>query len=545
MPVLTRRAPLLAAVLTALLLLGLLAAPPLAAAAATAATTRVVVSAAPAAAGAVRAAVAEVGGAVTRELAIVGGVAATVPADALTRLRSVPGVRSVVEDYGLAPMQAPSGDLAATEMGAASNVAAMVGAPAMWSDGITGQGVDVAVIDTGVVPVDGLTGPGKVVNGPDLSFDSQAPALHHLDGNGHGTAMAGIIAGREVAVTDPATTGDAAYQGIAPDARIVNVKVGAANGAVDVSQVIAAIDWVVQHRRSGDLDIRVLNLSYGTNSKQDPSIDPLSYAVEVAWRHGIVVVAATGNDGRGTQLAMPAVNPYVIAVGAADHVGTLTTTDDRVATFSNYARGTRRPDLLAPGVGVLALRSPGSWLDVQHPTAVRGERYFRGSGTSQAAAVTSGAAALLLQQRPELTPDQVKEILRSSATSLRSTSRRAQGGGLLDLAAAQTTPTPAAVQEHPVSTGLGSLDEARGTHTVTANGVELRGEQDIFGQPWSGASWSGASWSGASWSGGSWNGASWSGASWSGASWSGASWSGASWSGASWSGASWSGAAWS
>jgi serine protease AprX len=505
---------------------------------------RVVVRGVPGALSAVVDAVERVGGSVLRPLPIIDGVSAGVPAAALPALDASPHVHAVTVDHGLRPQQA-SGDLGGSEVGAASNVARMIGADEMWRRGWTGAGVDVAVIDTGVSPVEGLTVAGKVVNGPDLSFDGQVDELRHLDAYGHGTAMAGIIAGRDAAVADPSSTGSAAYQGIAPGARIVNVKVGASNGTVDVSQVIAAIDWVVQHRRSGDLDIRVLNLSYGTDSVQSPAVDPLAYAAEVAWRHGIVVVAASGNDGRGTQLATPAAAPSILAVGAADPAGTVDTADDRLATFSTYANGQRRPDLLAPGVGIVGLRTPGSYLDERYPQAIRGDRYMRGSGTSQAAAITSGAVALLLQQRPSLTPDQVKALLRLSATPLKGLSNNAQGAGQVNLRSARTAPTPSVPTPAMTATGQGSLDASRGTRTITADGVELRGEQDIFGNPWNGASWSSASWSGASWSGGTWNGASWSGASWSGASWSGASWSGASWSGASWSGASWSGASWS
>jgi serine protease AprX len=404
--------------------------------------------------------------------------------------------------------------------------------------------VDVAVIDTGVVPVDGLTWPGKVVFGPDLSFESQSEDHAYLDTYGHGTAMAGVIAGRDDGVMDPATNRGAGFQGIAPDARILSVKVGAANGAVDVSQVIAAIDWVVQHRQSGDLDIRVLNLSYGTDSAQASSSDPLAYAADVAWRRGIVVVTSTGNDGRGTTLAMPAQNPNIIAVGASDHLGTLDTADDRVASFSTYGTGQRRPDFLAPGVGVVSLRSPGSHLDDAYPEAVRAERFFRGSGTSQSAAVTSGAVALLLQQRPELNPDQVKQVLRASAVSLRGTSNNAQGAGLINLRNARLAATPTSTQWVAPLTGTGSIDEARGTAYVSTDGVDLRGEQDIFASPWSGSDWAPAANSGTSWQAGWWNGSQWTGEGWEDAEWDGGTWDGVRWNGVRWNGVRWNGVRW-
>ena len=140
-----------------------------------------------------------------------------------------------------------------------------------------------------MAPVPGLDGEGKLINGADLSFDSQSESSRYLDAYGHGTHMASIIAGN-----DGTKHG---FRGVAPGAHIVNVKVGATDGTVDVSQVIAAIDWTVQHRNDPGLNIRVISLSYGTDSLQDYQIDPLTMAVESAWRNGIVVVVSGGNGG--------------------------------------------------------------------------------------------------------------------------------------------------------------------------------------------------------------------------------------------------------
>jgi serine protease AprX len=518
-------------------------------------------------AAAVAKAVIEAGGHITAHLAIINGVAAQVPAGSVSSLSDAAGVQTVIDDYALHPMHHTNNGGPGGDLGTMPEVAKAIGADDLWRSGYTGKGIDVALIDTGVVPVEGLTSPNKVVNGLDISFESQVGdgVYRHLDTNGHGTAMAGIIAGKDSTVTDPAAAPAGSFQGVAPDSRIVNVKVAGADGAVDVSQVIAAIDWVVQHRRDNGLNIRVLNLSYGTDSTQSWQTDPLSYAAEVAWRSGIVVVAATGNDGKGSQLAMPAANPYILAVGASDHMDTATTADDKPAPFSTYAGGLRRPELVAPGLGITSLRNPGSNIDLLYPAARQGARYFRGSGSSQAAAVVSGSAALLLQQRPDLTPDQVKSLLKGSATKLSGVSPNAQGSGLVNLRAARVAATPVAAQALGVSTGTGSLQQARGTHHLVRDGVELTGERDVNGRDfnsatwaptslagsswsggmWNGSSWSGSSWSGSSWSGSSWSGSSWSGSSWSGSSWSGSSWSGSSWSGSSWSGSSWSGSSWS
>jgi len=493
----------------------------------------------------------------------------------------------------LAPAAGAASYDPATDGYSMAALTSQIGATTWWNAGYTGAGVDVAVIDTGVAPVAGLDAPGKVIYGPDLSLESQAPNLTNLDTSGHGTFIAGLIAGRDTGVNTPyAAAPPSVYRGMAPDARIVSLKVGTADGGVDVSQVIAAIDWVVEHRHDYGLDIRVLNLSYGTNSAQSAEVDPLSYAVEQAWQRGIVVVAAAGNSGYqvgggAPGVADPAYNPYVIAAGGSDSMGTPTLSDDTVGAYSASARCVpcKRPDLVAPGSHLQGLRVPGSYIDQTEPQGAISRRYFRGTGTSEAAAIVSGAVALVLDHYPRMDPDEVKAFLKTNAADLPGQSRLSQGKGELDLRAMLVHQPPwNQKQWHRDSTGTGSLEVARGQDHLTRDGVVLTGEQDIFGKPfdsadmarlegradswrggrwngstwtgngwngnswssaqWAGPSWSGSSWSSGTWSGNSWSGDGWSGNSWSGNSWSGNSWSGNSWSGNSWSGSSWSGAAW-
>jgi serine protease AprX len=441
--------------------------------------------------------------------------------------------------FGIVPVtaaaaNAPAGP--ATAIGTSlADVAAQIGADEMWAGGYTGAGVDVALIDTGVAPVAELS-TTSIAMGPDLSFEGGVEAVAGLDTFGHGTHMAGIIAGRTPGA-DPQNPKDSDFIGIAPGARIVSVKVADNTGAVDVSQVIAAIDWVVQNRRAGGLNIRVLNLSYSTPSGQSAAVDPLSKAVENAWKNGIVVVVSAGNDGRPAhRLGSPATNPYVITVAGADRKKDKWT----IPKWSTSGDGVRNPDVAAPGVSILSLRDPGSRIDIEHPEGrVAGDpRLFLGSGSSQSAAVVSGAVALLLQQRPELTPDQVKRLLRSTATDA-DKPNRVQGSGVIDLVAAMRRPTPTSTQTWPAATGLGSLEAARGGENVSINGVPLFGEFTVTGAPWNPAVWVPLSEAANAWTGSSWSGSSWSGSSWSGSSWSGSSWSGSSWSGSSWSGSSW------
>jgi serine protease AprX len=503
-----------------------------------------------------------------------GGTAGTASADQHSTLSSVlfgssidttlwgdndsgkgPGARRAAPD--------PSGDL-----GSLYSLTQATGVQRAWSRGYTGKDVTVAVVDTGIAPVPGLDEDHKVIDGPDLSYDGQAPNTRYLDGYGHGTHIAGIIAGEDDHY-DPRRPDPTMFAGVAPDAQLLNMKVGAGDGGVDVTQVIAAIDWTVQHAHDQGMNVRVINLAYGTESLQSWQVDPLAKAVENAWDHGIVVVAAAGNDGLDApNLLMPAIDPHVIAVGAVDHEGTAAVADDQVADFTNGGTSGRRPDVLAPGKSVVSLRVPNSFVDQTHPEGrVDGDpagRYFRGSGTSQATAVVAGEVALLLQARPSLTPDDVKALLRGTADPLVQHPQAAMGSGVVDVNAAidqsgiktltslvgkllgGTRPTL------PDSTGLGTLEASRGGEHVVdpSTGDVLAGELDAQGAPWDGATWAKASTKGKAWStGGIWNGHVWTTDRWrdgqvQAAAWQGRSWSGIAWADHQWSDSTWEARSW-
>ena len=440
------------------------------------------------------------------------------------------------------------------------NTDSIVGAQAWWDRGYTGAGVDVALIDSGVAPVQGLSSPNKLVYGPDLSLESQAPALRNLDTYGHGTFMAGLIAGRDDTATAPYSTDSASvYRGIAPDARIVSLKVATADGGTDVSQVIAAIDWVVQHKHDNGLNIRVINLSYGTNSTQDYEIDPLAYAVEQAWKNGILVVAAAGNTGyqRGhgaLGLADPAYDPAILAVGGLDAKGTPTTADDVPGSYTASCDRCRNPDLWTVGSHLQGLRVPGSFLDLRHPEGAIDSRYFRGSGTSQATAIASGMAALILQKYPSFSPDQVKAFLARNGRTLAQAANQAKVIVESDLSSLLTASTPGASSPRLEAKGSGSLEAARGSDHLSRAGVILQGEKDIFGAKFDtkaiaalesrGTSWAGGTWNGNTWAGNTWAGNTWTGNTWAGNTWAGNTWAGNTWSGNTWTGNTWAGNTW-
>jgi serine protease AprX len=261
-----------------------------------------------------------------------------------------------------------------------------------------------------------------------------------------------------------------------------------------------------------------------------------------------VVVVSAGNRGSTDgKLTNPAYDPYVLAVGAVDDNGNPGGGNSVIPDWSSKGDGVRNPDLVAPGASVVGLRVPGGFLDTVYPSAQVGTRFFRGSGTSQAAAVVSGSAALLLSQRPILTNDQVKALLTGTAKKIPSADPQGQGNGMVNLGSAMNTGTPPALmvaQTWPRSTGTGTLEGARGTAHVLVNGAELSGEVDVYGSAWTGTTWSIASAAGIAWTSGTWSKGGYSGGSWLGRAWFGHGWNADHFAGYSWSGTAWTAAPW-
>jgi serine protease AprX len=352
-----------------------------------------------------------------------------------------------------------------------------------------GSTVTVAVLDTGITPSDDFLESfgNRILARVDLTAEHDG-----IDHYGHGTHMAGLVAGN-------GNASGGAFEGAGPEANVVSVKVAGWDGATDVSTVIAGLQWVVANRQR--FGIRVVNLSFGTDSIQPADVDPLNDAVERAWRAGILVVVSAGNAGSlaGT-VTKPGDDPYVVTVGAADLRGTTDPADDEVASFSS--RGGGKPDLVAPGIALVSQRAPGSTVDVFRAAARVGAAYFKGTGTSQAAAVVSGVAARMFDANPTLTPDQAKAVLVATANPALA-GQPGAGAGLLDAAAAVAAVAQQRigdVRAYPMlpsanaglvsSTGLGSLQASRGSQQIVADldgdGVAepVQGEVDVLGQPW-------------------------------------------------------------
>ena len=442
-------------------------------------------------------AVARLGGRVGRHLTFVQSFIARVPSDAVARLEARSDVASVTRDESLA--------LASTTVPATlvpTTLASVRGTIGADKVGATGQGIDVAMIDSGVVPVPGLTDPGKIVNGPDFSTEADDPSLRYLDGFGHGTHLAGIIAGHN---------GSNGFAGVAPGARLVNVKVAASDGTTSISKVLWAIDWVIQNKNSGDLNIRVLNLSFGVENPGAYQTDPLAAAVEAVWQAGIVVVAAGGNAGASSGgLDSPATDPIVIAVGGTNTLGNTKITDDTVADWSSRGDAQRAPDVVAPGASIVSLRDPGSFIDMNFPEGRMPGGLFRGSGTSQATAVTSGEVADLLQQRPTLTPDQVKAIVSSGAINLAGADPLLAGNGEINVLDSVDDPAPAPAVVQPDDKEQKSGGHGKKPKKDKA-GSEFLGPD---GRNWQGGRWAAGRWAAGRWAAGRWAAGRWAGSGW-------------------------------
>ena len=281
-----------------------------------------------------------------------------------------------------------------------------------------GHDIVVAVIDSGIDSTHdlGTSGSRVVYSQSFVSGDSSTG-----DAYGHGTHVAGIVGG------DGTSASAAPYvvKGLGTGVKLINLRVLDKNGASSDSTVIAAIQAAISLKTSNKFNIRVINLSLGRPVMTSYQNDPLCQAVEAAWAHGIVVVVAAGNLGRylptagyGTILS-PANDPSVITVGAMNTNGTLSRTDDKMASYSSKGPTAIdhivKPDLVAPGNRILSLRAASSLLASQLSSSVFETNYLQLSGTSMAAPMVSGTAALLLQQNPNLSPDQVKAKLMASA----------------------------------------------------------------------------------------------------------------------------------
>ncbi|HWI54166.1 MAG TPA: S8 family peptidase [Desulfobacteria bacterium] len=303
----------------------------------------------------------------------------------------------------------------------------VVNAPSVWESSLRGKGVGIAILDTGIYPHPDLTSPvDRIKAFKDLINYRSQP----YDDNGHGTHCAGDAAGNGY-------KSKGKYRGPAPEASLIGVKVLNRQGSGRVSTILAGIEWCIKNKKK--YNIRVLSMSLGAQASVSYREDPLCRAVHKAWDAGLCVCAAAGNDGPdGKTVNSPGIDPAVITVGALDDKKTISLKDDSIAYFSSRGPtldGRVKPDVVAPGSNIIALRAPDSYIDKYNKEARVGTWYISLSGTSMATPICSGIAALILQKRPNLKPDALKKILTSTCRTV-SLDHNSQGSGLIDVQAA-------------------------------------------------------------------------------------------------------------
>ena len=425
------------------------------------------------------------GGSVTNELAVIGGVVAEVDPARLAELSADPAVSRVDLDAAGELQSVIAGTTYDTEtqVGSMYNTARLVGADKLWAQSVTGSGVGIAVVDSGVQPSNFFG--ARLVGGADFSGANNPLA----DGFGHGTHMAGIIAGSSGSIGAPAS-----FTGIAPRATLVSVRVADNTGASSLLKVLQGLDWVYKNRNG--YNIKVVNLSLGVPVYADYTQDPLVAATQRLWYSGVTVVASAGNIGPGLNLTSPATDPTIIAVGAVDTTSTLTTQDDAPAAFSASAAtaNDRAPTVLVPARSIQSVMATGSVASLLAPIAGIGPKFIKGTGTSQAAAIVSGQAALMLSSKDGLGPVDIKQNLCKFATNPGWGAKK-QGCGVATVVAmtAANLLTTYTWEGYPEATVSATIGDAAADLAARVAGPQV--------VSWQGASWQGASWQGSSWQG--------------------------------------------
>ncbi|MGM9998161.1 MAG: S8 family peptidase [Candidatus Bruticola sp.] len=351
---------------------------------------------------------------VTADLPLVNGFAVTVNPSADGTL--LPNLAKANEEGNRVFMDAEIGiprnelaDLENTFRPLMDTANVTLGVDKLHDQGITGKGVTVCVIDTGIAQHPDFE--GRIVGFKDMVNGRTEP----YDDQGHGTHCTGICAGS-------GKTSEGKYTGVAPEANIVGVKVLDRNGSGSLSNVIKGVQWAVENK--DELNIDVISMSLGGYVSQSYKDDPVVQAVEAAHAAGISCVVAAGNEGPSSgTIGSPGNAPHAITVGALDDRGTVDRSDDQLAYFSS--RGPSRidklekPDILAPGVNITA-------------TSHKGKGYVSMSGTSMATPFAAGVDVLMHQVKPNISPDQVKEIMMKNADALEGVSKFEQGKGVID-----------------------------------------------------------------------------------------------------------------
>lgn len=351
----------------------------------------------------------KLGAVIKYELPFMCACAVEIPSDELENMAKSDYIKYISDDVSMSTLL---------------NIATQgVGAKVVNSSGYNGQGIGIAVLDTGVYPhLDLIMPRSRIVAFKDFVNKKRSA----YDDNGHGTFVAGAAAGNAYASAGK-------YSGVAPMANIIAVKVMNGKGQGSSSDILAGMQWVVDNQKR--FNIRVMSLSLGSEKVAGGYSDPLAVAVERVWDSGITVVAAAGNAGpKSGTITTPGVSDRIITVGAVDDKRTVDIRDDTIAEFSSrgpVGRRGEKPDVVAPGVNIISLNTDKDYVSGTRPTTLN-EPYKKMSGTSVSTPIVAGGVALLLEKNPALSPDQIKKKIMENARDL-SASVYEQGRGLVDI----------------------------------------------------------------------------------------------------------------
>ncbi|MHB8572138.1 MAG: S8 family serine peptidase [Candidatus Dormibacteria bacterium] len=483
------------------------------------------------------------GGNVQGTFTVLHAVSASVPAAAVGALM----LSTVVNQVDLNPPMWLTGTPNVDAGNLANRYDTLSRVPAAWSTGLDGTGVQVAVLDTGVWPHDDLMvdplNPGGQAGFRLMSVVTNPSATDAFDHYGHGTHVAGILAGNGY-------DSGGQYIGVAPRSLLVGVKISDDLGRANTADVIAGLEWVYLANQRG-FHIRVVNLSLNSTYAESYRTSALDAMVEMLWRSGVLVVVAAGN-GDGAVNYPPANDPFALTVGSIDDDYTPSLGGATMMSGTRYGTtqdGFNKPEVVADGSHVVSLLAPGSVLSGQHPANVVGQHYFKMGGSSMAAPIVAGLAALTYQANPLLTNDNVKTALSANSVPFGSTawtSWLGTAGGFVD---------EAAVTNASGGSGSGPAVTTPSTPTLSLSGLTYSSTNvsPAITLPntvpvntlWSNTGWSNTGWSNTGWSNTGWSNTGWSNTGWSNTGWSNTGWSNTGWSNTGWSNTGWSNTGWS
>ncbi|OZM56500.1 hypothetical protein CIB95_12045 [Lottiidibacillus patelloidae] len=423
---------------------------------------------------------------------------------------------------------------------------ASVKADKVWEKGYTGQGVTIAVLDTGI-----YEGPNSDFNKRLIKSVNVNPnASNGADKYGHGTHVAGIIAG------DGKNSGGK-YMGIAPDANLISVKFADDNGMSSEMDLLNALQWVYENK--DEYNIRVVNISSTLATKQRYQESMVSAAVELLWASGVVVVVAAGNSGyeECSTCHAPANDPFVITVGAVDDNGTKSTDDDYEKPWSSSGEtmaGISKPEIMAPGAKIVSYMPEGELKKMAKGNVENNADYFRMGGTSMAAPMVTGVVALMLEANPNLTPNQIKYILMHSARDyvsinkeyLQSLSREELDA--LDIDNIDPQYLEVAMSIPGIVSADKAVDWALKEEVIPSanmdyqiNPILTHSDDSVLHNnvTWANVTWANVTWANVTWANVTWANVTWANVTWANVTWANVTWANVTWANVTWANVTW------